>query len=559
MDFSARGSALGYYYQARYALYLLIAADRDESEIAIEKLDDISFEENGTVYELLQTKHHISSTASLTNMSPDLWKSLRIWSTKVAEKDFKKDTILTLVTTAITPDNDSSITRKLRPRLGRDNHHIASELLEVANRSNNAELKSSFDAYRSLTDQQREELVSSIQILDGSPDITDTADKIRQKLLVRPQYREAIFTRLEGWWFDQVIRHLQGKSETPIKKLELINVIADISDQFHPDSLPIDYINAEPPEKPDPTNDQRRFVDQLRVISLQNKQIENAIKDYYRAFEQRSRWEREQLVNIGELGNYEKRLTDEWERQSLWDSYNDHDDEDMKRWGRNLFKWAEQADISIRRQVTEPYVMRGSFHILANEPNPRVYWHPKFIERLKTLVQIPDPTAIWENRPLEIRNLFNPAFCAHLIHDALKGYQQEKNEGMPYPLLFLILPVILHKQTRDSLPRGVSTKFHVWLNKNSHLRVDFAQRTRDLVSITREALYFGIDSGHITMSDADTFISTKKPFKKTTELLKSELDISEISEIRKRAPFMGRWYGQAGTVASIYVMWGIRP
>jgi hypothetical protein len=33
--------------------------------------------------------------------------------------------------------------------------------------------------------------------------------------------------------------------------------------------------------------------------------------------------------------------------------------------------------------VTEPYVTRGSFHILADTaPEPRVYWHPRFLDRV---------------------------------------------------------------------------------------------------------------------------------------------------------------------------------
>src|SRR4051812_12517828 len=48
MDFSAQSSALGYLYQIRYALYLLLRSEKDESELAIEKLDDISFVESGT-------------------------------------------------------------------------------------------------------------------------------------------------------------------------------------------------------------------------------------------------------------------------------------------------------------------------------------------------------------------------------------------------------------------------------------------------------------------------------------------------------------------------------
>jgi hypothetical protein len=47
------------------------------------------------------------------------------------------------------------------------------------------------------------------------------------------------------------------------------------------------------------------------------------------------------------------------------------------------------ANFPIRPLVTEPYVMRGSYHILANEEKPRVWWHPKFLERLQVLLAVP--------------------------------------------------------------------------------------------------------------------------------------------------------------------------
>lgn len=37
--------------------------------------------------------------------------------------------------------------------------------------------------------------------------------------------------------------------------------------------------------------------------------------------------------------------------------------------------------------MTEPYVLRGSFQILANKrPYPTVYWHPQLLDRLSKAV-----------------------------------------------------------------------------------------------------------------------------------------------------------------------------
>jgi hypothetical protein len=54
---------------------------------------------------------------------------------------------------------------------------------------------------------------------------------------------------------------------------------------------------------------------------------------------------------------------------------------DLYNWGE--FETGKIESLRIRARVTEPYVLRGSFHILADtKPEPRVYWHPRFLERL---------------------------------------------------------------------------------------------------------------------------------------------------------------------------------
>src|SRR3712207_3303055 len=110
-EFSANASALGYYYQARYALLLLLNADI-ESEISIERLDDIAFEKDSSAVQLLQTKHHITHTASLTDSSADLWNTLRVWSTAITEDSLDPTkVVLSLMTTGKAPDN--SVASKL--------------------------------------------------------------------------------------------------------------------------------------------------------------------------------------------------------------------------------------------------------------------------------------------------------------------------------------------------------------------------------------------------------------------------------------------------------------
>jgi hypothetical protein len=386
-NFSAGPQALGYLHQARYALRLMLDAP-DELQMVFEGLDDIVFESEGNPHELLQIKHH-SNPASLTNSSPELWKTIRIWSFNIMNVNVEPATALTLITSAVAPTD--SIAARLRPDRNRDEEIALSNLIEIAEQSENIALNQAFMTFLNLNTEQRKTLVNSIHILDGSGDIAQTADKIKSmiKFATNVKYLDGLFERLEGWWFGKLVAHLRNHSNEPITTLEVHNKIRSIAEQFREDSLPIDFLEAKP-ERVDPEGDDRIFVQQLKAIAVNNRRIEKAIIDYYRAFEQRSRWVREDLLIDDELKMYENKLIDEWERFN--DSQRDENmntlsETELKIFGTKIYNWVDQhADYKIRPHVTEPYIVRGSYHMLADQNPPRVWWHPQFIKQLTRLL-----------------------------------------------------------------------------------------------------------------------------------------------------------------------------
>jgi hypothetical protein len=178
--FSAGPQALGYLYQARVALYLLLQCP-DEATIKIEGLDDIEI--TGAFdakLSLSQLKHHTKSEANLADTSPDLWKSIRVWADQLSDRLFTlTDTRLYLVTTATAPTG--GVASRLRVE-GRDVKGASDRLLEIANSSSNKALEPSFVAFRTLTPAMRESLVSSITIVDQHENIEDYGQKIRQHI-----------------------------------------------------------------------------------------------------------------------------------------------------------------------------------------------------------------------------------------------------------------------------------------------------------------------------------------------------------------------------------------
>ncbi len=160
----------------------------------------------------------------------------------------------------------------------------------------------------------------------------------------------------------------------------------------------------------------------------------------------------------------------------------------------------------------------------------------------------------WNAIPSEIANLLNPAFCSVIIHEACIEYHKNSLSFMPYTLSFLVLPLILHKPTRESLPRDTRTKFHRWVHSNEHIRVNFHNRAKNLGPYTKDALLFCSSHNLLTISDQAELIPESNRLSSLTWT-----SSSDTNNCRTKAKFLGRWLAKSGEVATIYTLLGVRP
>jgi len=390
-QFAAVDATLGYLYQIHSALLWTLQRLRADPDflVSVETLDDVTFETaGGEVTELLQTKHHRNSTASLTDASPDLWKTLRIWFEGHKSGEISQRTNLYLVTTG-NASNDTAASR-LRGE-DRDVQRAQQALDATASSSTSKANRRAYEAYLSVSPARRATVLGKVVVIDASPTSLDLDDELRQEVYwaTTKEYHEAFLDRLEGWWLRRVLRQLTDAPQDRIGSVELEAQMSDLREQFKQDALPIDddLLEFKLDDATRAAHDRSTFVMQLQIIKAGNRRIAAAIRDYYRAFEQRSRWLREDLVIRLDLDKYEKRLVEEWELvfEGMRDELSDDAvDEIQERAARTVLQWAETATIAIRPNVTEPFVSRGSLHMLADDA--RIGWHPEFRDTLASLL-----------------------------------------------------------------------------------------------------------------------------------------------------------------------------
>jgi len=388
--YSAAASATGYLYQCRYALLEALRRMRHEFDfqVCIETLDDVVFERQGAAPDLLQTKHHVSRAADLTDASVDLWKTLRIWCEGIANGSLQLGSRFVLVTTAAA--GTGSAAEMLRPGPDRNVAGALDRLRPTASTSTNQTNGPAYTAFRALDAATQKDLFDGVWVVDTASSIASLDSDIRQEVVhaVHHRFLDAFLVRLEGWWFRRVIRHLAVERGVPILSTELLDEMNNLRESLREDNLPID--DAIEQLEVDATGYQERaFVHQLRLIQISNARIVRAIRDYYRAFAQRSLWIREELVGIGDLERYERRLTDAWQSRFLImrDELGESAAEDeMRRLACQLYKWVETEELPhIRPRCHGGFVARGSFHILADDL--KVGWHPEFEARLRRLLE----------------------------------------------------------------------------------------------------------------------------------------------------------------------------
>lgn len=161
----------------------------------------------------------------------------------------------------------------------------------------------------------------------------------------------------------------------------------------------------------------------------------------------------------------------------------------------------------------------------------------------------------WQERPREVANLFNPAFTALLLAKTLASYAGSEPPGMPIALSYLVLPIILHPDTREALPRTASTTMYGWIAENAHLKAVFPGRARKSIPFTQEAIRFGIMYGKLAVAGPSLVIGARK-----FALNAAPPDATdEVKVCLQKAAFLGRWFATADSPPTILATWGIQP
>jgi len=409
----ASASMRGDTYQFQYALFLMLTILKEQGlkkniSVKIEGLDDIELSENGKTYKLVQTKHVTGKP--LTDSSEHFWKTLKNWSCLIIMGKVSVNNVIFSLVVTLGAKSNTILDLLSQKKIDKALEEIEKFILDRQKKIHNFDKQSpqdpclslkankdddklsgnekAFIVFEKLGDQKRK-LLESMEVNLSEPNLEQLNAKIKELLsiYVRNNHVDSFFDNLTEWWYTKV------SNTFPIITIsEIHSKIQDLRDRYPADSLPLRYDGMEIELPRD--IDSMRFVLQLKELKY-TRQIDSAKQDYWKAYRERCEWQYEGRVSLEDIADYEDRLIREsWKRKfdKVCDNFEFENDEridnltnekKLQELGRKIYE--ETLDDFIPfKTVTARYIMNGSYHELADKkPEPKVYWHPKFLEFLK--------------------------------------------------------------------------------------------------------------------------------------------------------------------------------
>lgn len=150
--------------------------------------------------------------------------------------------------------------------------------------------------------------------------------------------------------------------------------------------------------------------------------------------------------------------------------------------------------------------------------------------------------------------MLNPALLAAITASAAIRFLEAGGRAMPWYYAHLVAPLVLHRGTREALPRDTRTNLTTWVSRHPVEHAGFGQRAQSLRGAVQDGLRFGFrhhmlelnQEGGLTASLAQGRGHTLEPN-------------SDVHRVVTRAGFVGKWLTKIEQPATAFVILGVAP
>ena len=392
---TAEDAALGFYYQTYFAFLTLLQQIGDDAGVGIERLDDVALKIDGHLL-LYQLKHSIKAVPPpITIKSRALWRTLKVWIDALFHVELAQTTMHLV---AVGPLGTASPLNALLD-LDADRDDLAIALIAEAQLVHDArvaaqaagtklphgERADGCAAFLNLDPAVRSNLLRRILIKPNSPPIDQVEVLAAQHLtLIAPENRVEVVTRLLGWWDIEVVHTLCGKRDPILTRAELQTQITLIIADLESRTLQADFELLMPPGDYQPDGMVAR---QIKLVAGNNSDLSKAIREEWRAREQRAKWLNDNSAMGTVVSQYDQLLEEAWSDKhgQMVEDCSEAAVTVKRERGLDMLRWTHDEAPTKVRPIAEkwsaPYYVRGSYQVLAIDL--RVGWHPEYVDLLK--------------------------------------------------------------------------------------------------------------------------------------------------------------------------------
>lgn len=169
-----------------------------------------------------------------------------------------------------------------------------------------------------------------------------------------------------------------------------------------------------------------------------------------------------------------------------------------------------------------------------------------------TGVADPPPVATgWAERAPAAEAMYNPALIACLLSAAAETHLRTASAGLPAALSFIVVPMTLHRGTRQALASGASrTHLKTWVERNPLACVGFPARAQGLVPAVRQGLRFALRHDVLSLNGDVLLPRNRLPARIP--------DHPELEDTLRISRLLGRWLAKTDT-ATVFAVMGVTP
>lgn len=373
---SVPGTYRGFSLQANRFLVHLMKSELTDT-ISLEAFEDVGVESSTGVKTAEQSKSFLSQNP-VADRSLQLWKTLANWV------DAAKNGTLVPATTFF-------VLYSFNPRLGtvarllNDANDFASATAALSNIRNHLgypdalsdsdEIRKYILAVLDAPSNIISAIIARFSIESGSIVGIDEIAKLFGSQLIGPESQEDTINWAHGWVKTRIDAQVAQNKPCFITRNEFHDALVNYV--RHHDRLTILKSFAGDPDESQIELEIafRRYVRQLRCISLDDVDVLSAVNDYLRAVVDRTKWSEEGYVNATALDDLAAELIATWRNKQRRVSvmHSSHSEENR---GQLLYTDCIEHIAKLDGLDTPQHFIRGSWHALADEI--AVGWHPRF-------------------------------------------------------------------------------------------------------------------------------------------------------------------------------------